>query len=126
MELLICLVIVGILTAIAQPNYSSYVIRASRSEAISVLLYGANQQEQYYIDNYQFSNKLSELNIRKTTSTGLYIVTMALAKNKKTFTITAKRTSTAQADQKCTSFSINDLGERKSTGSATKATCWSE
>ncbi|MDC9523698.1 prepilin-type N-terminal cleavage/methylation domain-containing protein, partial [Pseudoalteromonas sp. Angola-31] len=49
-ELMITVAIVGIIAAIAVPNYSEYIKRASRAEAASALLDAANKQEQYFVD----------------------------------------------------------------------------
>ncbi|HEU4851125.1 MAG TPA: type IV pilin protein [Telluria sp.] len=47
-ELLIALVIVGILMAVAVPNYADYVLRSRRAEARVALVESMQQQERYY------------------------------------------------------------------------------
>ena len=47
-ELMIAVVIVGILAAIAYPNYTAYVERGKRSEGRALLLEAANLMERYY------------------------------------------------------------------------------
>jgi type IV pilus assembly protein PilE len=50
-ELMIVVVIIGILTAIALPNYSDYVIRGKIPDATSALSTKRVQMEQYFQDN---------------------------------------------------------------------------
>ncbi|OAM52123.1 hypothetical protein A7981_01135 [Methylovorus sp. MM2] len=54
-ELMIVVVIVVILSAIAIPSYSNYVIRAKVTEATSELATKRVQMEQYYQDNRQYA-----------------------------------------------------------------------
>ena len=54
-ELLIVVAIIGILTAIAVPNYNDYMIRATRSSAQQFLLDVAQREEQYLLDNRQYA-----------------------------------------------------------------------
>jgi len=47
-ELMIAIVIVGILTAIAVPNFTGYMREARRTDAIVMLLEVAGEQEKFY------------------------------------------------------------------------------
>lgn len=51
LEILIALATVGILAAIAYPNYASHVVKARRAEAQASLLELMQQQERYYTDH---------------------------------------------------------------------------
>jgi type IV pilus assembly protein PilE len=53
-ELLIAMVIIGILAAIAIPNYSEYIRRGQVQEAFSGLAQFRVRMEQYYQDNRQY------------------------------------------------------------------------
>ena len=61
-ELLIVLVIVGVLTAIAIPQFSSVRERAYYAAVRSDLKNLAVQQELYYADNYKYASSLADLN----------------------------------------------------------------
>jgi type IV pilus assembly protein PilE len=50
-ELLIAVAIVGILAAVAIPNYSDYVLRSYLVDATTALSAGRTSMEQYYQDN---------------------------------------------------------------------------
>lgn len=53
-ELMIVVAIVGILTAIAYPSYSEYVLRGRRAEARTALLDLMQQQERYFTQNNSY------------------------------------------------------------------------
>lgn len=57
MELMITVAIIGILLAIAIPNYRDYIVKASREAAKTELMQLANVQEKIYLNanNYAFS-----------------------------------------------------------------------
>ncbi len=55
-EVMIAVAIVGILSAIAYPNYASYVQRGKLIEASNVLLALRTSMEQYYQDNRSYAN----------------------------------------------------------------------
>jgi type IV pilus assembly protein PilE len=54
-EVLIVVAIIGILTAIAMPSYSAYLIRARLPEAASALADYRVRMEQFYADNRSYS-----------------------------------------------------------------------
>ncbi|PPC93791.1 MAG: prepilin-type cleavage/methylation domain-containing protein [Methylotenera sp.] len=58
-ELMITVAIIGILTAIALPNYQQYVIRSSRVAAQSQMMDIANREQQYLLANRVYANKAS-------------------------------------------------------------------
>jgi type IV pilus assembly protein PilE len=53
-EVMITVVIVGILAAIALPQYSEYTKRSTRSAAESLMLDLANREQQYLLDNRSY------------------------------------------------------------------------
>ncbi|MES2832162.1 MAG: type IV pilin protein [Pseudomonadota bacterium] len=60
-EVLIAVAIVGILSAIAYPSYSSYVQRGRLIEASNTLLALRTSMEQYYQDNRGYANASSTI-----------------------------------------------------------------
>ena len=54
-ELLIVIAIIGILMAIALPNYNEYVLKGKLTEAMSVLSDLQVRQDAYYADNRAYS-----------------------------------------------------------------------
>ncbi|WP_018692902.1 type IV pilin protein [Algicola sagamiensis] len=71
-ELMIVLVIIGILAAVAIPNYSAYVAKSNRKELMQVLVQAAAKQEQIFTDTRKYTNNLANLGLP-----GQYIGTTA-------------------------------------------------
>ena len=61
LELLIVVAIVAIVTAFAFPSYMEYVVSTKRTVATSALLQIADRQQQFFMDNKQFTNDLTNL-----------------------------------------------------------------
>ena len=60
-ELLIVVVIIGIIAAIAIPNYQAYVREARRTDATGALLTVANNQERWFLANGSYTNNLTNV-----------------------------------------------------------------
>jgi len=76
-ELMVVVAIIGILAAIAVPNYNSYVVRANRAAAKQFLLQIASKQEQYKLDARQYATGITgappgNLNLVAPTEAGRY------------------------------------------------------
>lgn len=56
-ELMIALVIIGVLAAIAWPNYQEYVDRSKRSAAQAEMMDIANREQQYLLANRTYATK---------------------------------------------------------------------
>jgi len=118
-ELMIAVAIVGILAAIALPNYTEYVKRASRAEAVAALLDAANKQEQYFVDNREYTELASDLGIQSKTENGHFELAIKVV-DKSTFTITAKPIAgPVKGDDDCTALSITDIGTKGAQGAKT-------
>ncbi len=62
-ELMIAVAIIGILAAIAVPNYNNYLIKGNRSAAQQYMLSISNVQEQYLLDNRSYADPDPDTNI---------------------------------------------------------------
>lgn len=60
-ELMIVIAIIGILGAIAFPNYSHYVTQSRRTEGMTLLLQIMQQQERYFTEELSYAMDLSLL-----------------------------------------------------------------
>src|SRR4030095_3117687 len=58
-EVVIVMAIVAILTAIALPNYSEYIVRSNRSTAQSFLTDAASRQAQFFLDRRTYATTVA-------------------------------------------------------------------
>ena len=122
-ELLIAVAIAGILASVAIPSYSEHVKRAARVEAVTSLLDAANRQEQYFVDNREYTSNLGDLGVNTTTENGHYSLTVKVEGSN--FTLTAKPVGgPVKSDGDCGSFTITDVGLKGVGGSKSIDYCW--
>ena len=124
LELMIVVVIIGILTAIAYPNYREYVTRAKRTEAKAALLQIATQQERFYLQNNSYTQDLLVLGFATTpnftTDSESYVINVGAA-DPDNFTATATFQLGGDEVAKCLTFQIDGRGAKTS---APDTNCW--
>lgn len=114
-ELMIVVAILGIITAIAVPQYSRYVVRGNRAAAQAVILDAANREKQYLLDarSYVFDpNGLKTLGVIPSSDVSKnYTFTVVAGVGSPSFVITAKAIAggrqAADGD-----FTIDDTGTK--------------
>ena len=124
MELMIVVIIVGILAAVAYPNYREFAARAKRNEAKAELLKIATNQERFYLNNNTYTNDMTQLGFPVAddfvTESGSYTIDVAGA-DASNYTATALYNNADNELNKCGSFQIDGRGT-KSSGPYTD--CW--
>ncbi len=123
-ELMIVVVIVGILAAIALPNYSDYVTRSKISEAVSGLSDMRVRMEQYYQDKRTYVGACVAGTVAPLPATtanfGFTCPTLTAA----AYTVTA----TGVGSMAGFVFTVDQANTRQTTGVpsgwTTSATCW--
>lgn len=121
LELMVVVVIIGIMAAIAYPNYRDFTDRARRNEAKAILLEVAQNQERFYLQNNRYGT-MAELGYDdpQLTDSEAYAATIT-ANDANNFTATATWQLGGDESDKCNSFSIDGRGNK---GSAPQGDCW--
>jgi type IV pilus assembly protein PilE len=123
-ELMIVVVIIGILAAVAYPNYRDYAARAKRNEAKAALLQIAQNQERYYLQNNTYTSDMTRLGFPVAslyiTDTRSYVVSVSAA-DANDFTATATYRNVDREATRCSTFSIDGRGRKTS---APLEDCW--
>jgi type IV pilus assembly protein PilE len=124
MELMIVVVIIGILAAIAYPNYRQYAARAKRNEAKAELLKIATLQERFYLQNNSYTADMTNLGFAasssNTSDSESYVINVTAA-DANDFTATAVYQFTDDEASKCKTFQIDGTLTKTSSPSTE---CW--
>lgn len=132
-EVMVTVAIVGVLAAIALPNYSEYITRGKLLDAHTKLADLRAQQERYFMDNrsYNFTGTTCGIDDPAINMTATYNAdtgapfTMSCVATANTYTITA---TGRPAKGMSTSFvlTVNQANVKSSAGPTgwTSATCW--
>lgn len=120
-EVLAVVAILGILAAIAIPQYSKYVTNARRADGKTALVEAAQRMERYFTNNYDYgeieSGSYTGANIAAESEGGYYTLEVTAA-NATAFTIQATAQGKQAGDTLCATMTINQLGQK------TPPACW--
>jgi len=136
MELIITMVVIGILAAIAIPQYSEYINRSRRAEAQAFLIDVAARQQHYLTDRRAYGTSITDTAVngglamtvpqRVADFYDVAVVTVnnpvAPAPPTPTFTVSAAPRG-AQTGDRCGTLQVDQTGERTTSTGATG--CWS-
>ncbi|RZQ56324.1 type IV pilin [Pseudidiomarina tainanensis] len=113
-ELMIVVAIIGIIAAIAYPNFTDYVKQSRRADAMGELLKLQMAQEEYRLRNTSYAT-IADLGF--TSSSEFYTFsTSDIAAE--TYTLTATAKGAQVSDTECVTMSINQNDQK------TPAACW--
>jgi len=124
-ELMVVVAIIGVMSAIAIPSYSSYMKKARRADAKVGLQKLADKQERFYLQNNVYTTLFTAtgLNTSTTSDEGYYTFSIDSA-DASGYQITA--TAIGDGDADCMTMSLSSTGLKTATagsgGDATK--CW--
>jgi len=105
LELLVVVLIIGILAAIALPQYRKVIAKARAAEAITILKTITDAQERYALTNSNYTNDLEELDI-SVNPDGQY------------FTFACKQNRTCQASPKVSGYPVFEFHMQQKFNSA--------
>ena len=128
-ELMIVVAIIGILAAIAVPQYSDYVTRSRRADGQSTLLQVAQALERCFTQFSAYNNTSCAVvgagGVSQASPEGYYVIAAAgSALAASAFTLTATpQGAQASNDSDCTTLTLTHLGVQGATGADTDR-CW--
>lgn len=131
-ELMIAVAIIGLLAAIALPNYTEYLTRSKRSEGHALLSEVSARQERFYAQNNNYVTNPANIadlafpkidgNNRIISENGYYELVVSSAEGDGGYTLTANQTI---GDGQCGNLTLNALGVKGRSGSEkTIEQCW--
>lgn len=131
-ELMIVITIIAILSAVAYPAYTQYVIRGKRAEGRAYLMDSAAIQERYYSDCNRYGGTIGSPNncgtgtvkLNTASETGKYQIAISnLGALNQTFLLTASPVAPF-SDPDCGSLTLDQAGTKGRTGTKSIADCW--
>ncbi|WP_426101495.1 type IV pilin protein [Massilia sp. TSP1-1-2] len=130
-ELMIVVAIIGILSAIAIPSYTAYVLKSHRAGAVTAILDLASRQARYYTINNTYTTDMKKLGYSAdpmpidNASKRFYDLSVTAGDASK-FELKAAPYGNQTKDV-CGDFTYTDLGRRDITGTkGSISECWKQ
>lgn len=124
-ELMIVVAVIGILAAIAYPNYQEYLIKSRRAVATGCLLELAQFMERHYTTHMSYAGAVLPDTACRTELAGFYNFGYAEdGLTASTYQLEAIPQGRQTADATCGTLRIDHTGARSATGSGGASVCW--
>lgn len=130
-ELMIVVLIIGVLAAIAWPQYTQYVLDSNRSTCAAKLVELSNHMERYFTENQSYRDSsnnppavtdfLSSASCPPDSSNPAYTLSIAAASDTE-YTLTATAQG-RQTNDDCGNLTLDETGDKGATG-GTVNQCW--
>ncbi|WP_342130630.1 type IV pilin protein [Hydrogenophaga sp. OTU3427] len=127
-EAMVVVAVIGILAAIAYPNYTEHVRRGRRSDAMVALSAVLQAQERWRANTLTYAAQLQDLGLRSTSLDGHYALALNGA-SRNSYTATATAVGVQASDTACSSMSVTLDAQGihyGATGSAGARRCWGQ
>lgn len=125
LELMIVVVVVGIIAAIAYPNYQDQVRKTRRADGKSALLNTAQALERCYTRFAAYNNAGCGVAFPILSPEGYYSITAAAGPTAAAFTLAAAPQGAQAADTDCGTLRLTSTGIQGSQGvDADASNCW--
>ncbi|MBT9594702.1 MAG: prepilin-type N-terminal cleavage/methylation domain-containing protein [Vitreoscilla sp.] len=127
-ELMIVVAILGIIAAIAYPNYTEQVKKGKRADGQTVLMEASQYLQRYYIAKNTYAS-MSDQELEnagygkapKGSGTPSYILTVEITNGDRGYTLKATPQFT---DEACGYLTLADTGQKGTEVADAVATCW--
>jgi type IV pilus assembly protein PilE len=120
-EMIVTVAIIGILAAVAWPAYERQSMKNRRTDAIAALTTARTDMEKCYADNGAYTGCTPSM---AASANGYY--TIAATVNADDFTLTATPAGIQVGDTECNAYTLNQLGVKTISGTATVKRCWAQ
>lgn len=117
-EVMIVIAIIGIVSAIAYPNYQNYITETRRADGHLALLNAAQSIERCKTSRFSYAACTLPANLQESEE-GQYAITVTTTNSTYTLTATAQDTQANDAD--CPTMTLNGQGQQGHTGAGP---CW--
>lgn len=130
-EVLIVIAVVGILAAIAVPQYQQFLVKGRRADAVVMLQEVAGEQERFFSENNRYANDLTEMGYGSAANVvspdGYYSIS-ADTPTATSYVLTATAVSPGPqtGDSDCMDFTLDSGGVKGVSGaySGDPRACW--
>jgi len=123
-EVMIVVIIVGVLAAIAIPQYQAYVMRSNRTEGQALLTEAAARQERYFTQNSTYADTVAKLGYASANSqNNLYTLSIPVF-TAVTFELRADPINQQANDVDCGRLELTHTGEKRASGPDGADECW--
>lgn len=129
-ELMIVVAVIGIIAAIALPNYNAQMQKTRRADAKTCLVDAAQRQEDFFYRANTYSTTLTDLSfaggVVNCGDDANYTLTAAAGGSGigSSYILTATRANAQASDTQCGDFTLSSTGVKGVTGTLPATTCW--
>lgn len=121
LELMIAIAILAIITSIAYPLYHNHAIQTRRVQACQNLLLLSQQMELYHSQHGNYSNAELQTLAPQIVNKNAYYTYQIVQLTEQSYLL---RATAKFNDSACSTLSLDQLGEKNSTGSMSSTQCW--